>query len=63
MRNLHKYYEKFIKNENAFMQKSYLESNMFSNKRRTIENLITNKQIEKGLIKENGEEIEPETFS
>lgn len=31
MRNLMKYYDKYIKNENAFQQKSYLESNMFSN--------------------------------
>eukprot|EP00347_Sterkiella_histriomuscorum_P015973 403354987 len=54
MRNLHKYYDKFINNENAFMQKSYLESNMFSNKRRTIENLIRNKQVEHGIIKADG---------
>ena len=46
MRNLQQYYDKFVKNEKAFMQKSYLESNMFSIKRRTIENLIHKKKLD-----------------
>jgi len=41
MRDLQKYYDKYLKDEAAFVKKSYLESNMFSSKRRTIEDIIS----------------------